>query len=440
MNNGLAPLCSRGSVFARSVPVIANFLHKVRMSLAAFNPLGAVCAAAHYYITALLMLSTTALLGTVRLVERRGQDKRELDPHRQIEISKLIESMPEAVFIFDEQGKVIEANSAAVQMFGVSANEIKNFSAVDISTYLAARGQDPGSNDMVVKRALLGDMVRQERRTLALPRENSAVEALVSANPIRDDASRVVGALIVVRDITELTVLQQKMADAERHNAIGKMAAGLAHDFNNVLDTISQAVSVMEIDQKRPPEEQQLIVRMIRNAVRRGSEIVGGVRGFLVGGREESDAVDLNEVLEESIELTRPLWQSSFNISIQRFFQPVRCVRANASELRRVFTNLIINSIEAMPQGGTLSVGCEQKPGRVIAFVEDTGQGIPEDQKQHIFSPYYTTKKGGTGLGLAGAERAVHAQRGEISFESHEGSGTRFSLEFPAENLREKTA
>ena len=405
-----------------------------------FNP-GALCAMTHSLSTTLLVLGSTAVLGTVRLVERRGQDKRELDPRRQIEISKLIESMPEAAFVFDDQGKVIEVNSAAAQMFGMSADEIKKSSARDISAYLAEQGQDPGCEDLVVKRALHGDTVRQERRALALPRGNAAMEALVSANPIRDDASRVVGALIVVRDITELTVLQQKMADAERHNAIGKMAAGLAHDFNNVLDTISQAVSVMEIDPKRPAEEHQLIVRMIRNAVRRGSEIVGGVRRFLVGGREEMDAVDLNEVLEESIELTRPLWQSSFNISIQRFFQPVRAVRANASELRRVFTNLIINSIEAMPHGGTLSVGCEQKPGRVIAFVEDTGQGIPDEQKQHIFSPYFTTKEGGTGLGLAGAERAVHAQQGEISFQSREGSGTRFSLEFPAEpSLYEKSA
>jgi PAS domain S-box-containing protein len=409
-------------------------------SIVSFNP-GAVCAIAHSSITTLLMMGSAAVLGTVRLVERRGHDKRELDPRRQIEISKLIESMPEAVFVFDDQAKVIEVNSAAAQMFGMTADDIKKSSAHDISGYLAAQGQETASEHMVVKRALNGDTVRQERRTLVSPRGDASMEALVSANPIRDDAGRVVGALIVVRDITELTVLQQKMAEAERHNAIGKMAAGLAHDFNNVLDTISQAVSVMEIEANRPPEEHQLIVRMIRNAVRRGSEIVGGVRRFLVGGREETDAVDLNEVLEESIELTRPLWQSNFNISIQRFFQPVRRVRANASELRRVFTNLIINSIEAMPQGGTLTVGCQQTPERVIAFVEDTGQGIPEEQKRHIFSPYFTTKKGGTGLGLSGAERLVRAQQGQISFESHEGMGTRFNLEFPAEPiLHEKSA
>ena len=86
-----------------------------------------------------------------------------------------------------------------------------------------------------------------------------------------------------------------------------------------------------------------------------------------------------------------------------------------------MFTNLIINSIEAMPSGGTLSVGCEQRPGRVIAFVEDTGQGIPDDQKQHIFSPYFTTKEGGTGLGLAGAERLCMRSAGRSAFKAMRG-------------------
>jgi two-component system cell cycle sensor histidine kinase/response regulator CckA len=403
------------------------------MSFAVLNPLGAFSAVTNQSFSALLILSLGAVIGTVRLIERRGHDKSELDPHRQIEISKLIGSMPEAVFILDAQGKVIESNSAAEQMFGLSAAEIRNLRPADISAFLAAEGTAQEPKDRVVHRALEGDTVQQERRTLVLPGEQGRVEALVSANPIRDDGGRVVGALIIVRDITELTVLQRKMAEAERHNAIGKMAAGLAHDFNNVLDTISQAVSVIEIDTNRPAEERQLVARMIRNAVRRGSEIVGGVRRFLVGMREETNSVDLNEVLEESIELTRPLWQSTHNISIQRMFQPVSPVKANASELRRVFTNLVINSIEAMPEGGTLTVGCEQKPGRVMAFVQDTGLGIPEDKKRHIFSPYFTTKEGGTGLGLAGAESAVHAQRGEITFYSREGWGTRFCLEFPVE-------
>ena len=422
----------RGRTHRRDA-LLTRFLHEVHMAVIVLNPMAAMCAFAHLPASILFILSSTALLGTVRLVERRGHSKRHLDPRRQIEISELIDSMPEAVLIFDEQGKVIEANSAAEQMFEVSAEEIKNFSPNDVSAYLAPPGQDPASQDMVVKRALHGDTVRQERRALVVPRSGVSMEALVSANPIRDESGHVVGALIVVRDITELTVLQQKMAEAERHNAIGKMAAGLAHDFNNVLETISHAVSVMEIDSNRSPEERQVVARMIRNAVRRGAEIVGGVRRFLVGTREETDAVDLNEVLEEAIELTRPLWQAHINISIQRFFQPIRRVRVNAGELRRVFTNLIINAIEAMPRGGVLTVGCEQKSGRVIAFVQDTGEGIPEDKKRHIFSPYFTTKAGGTGLGLAGAERVVHAQNGEISFESSEGRGTRFCLEFPSD-------
>lgn len=374
-------------------------------------------------------LSTLALAG-VHLVERRGKQKSELDPHRQIEIDTLIESMPEAMFIFDASGRMVEVNSAAERMFAARRDEIKNRCCRDVRDFLRVWGETPEGNAAVVSRTLLGETLHQERRTISLPEQSRVLEVLVSASPIRDADEAIVGALVIVRDVTELATLQRKMSDAERHTAIGKMTASVAHDFNNVLDTISQAVSVMEIDPNRPAEERQLITRMIRNAVRRGSEMIGSMRKYLTGGAEGLHLVDLNEILEEAIELTRPLWQSARNISIERRFQPVRRVHANANELRRVFTNLIINSIEAMPGGGTLSVGCEQQGSSIMAFVEDTGEGIPEDKKPHIFSPYFTTKEGGTGLGLSSAERAVRAQRGNISFDSREGEGTRFCVEF----------
>jgi hypothetical protein len=100
--------------------------------------------------------------------------------------------------------------------------------------------------------------------------------------------------------------------------------------------------------------------------------------------------------------------------------------------MRRIFTNLILNSIDAMPSGGTLIVGCEQVDGKVQAFVEDTGVGISSESRSHIFEPYYTTKNKGTGLGLSSALKVVHAQQGEIKFTSKPGNGTRFTVELPA--------
>jgi signal transduction histidine kinase len=230
--------------------------------------------------------------------------------------------------------------------------------------------------------------------------------------------------------VTELNQLQRKFADAERHHAIGQMAAGLAHDFGNVLDTIQQAAYVLEKGPERPKDERQKLVGMIHNGVRRGSEIISRVREYLRGNASRSDRVQMDYVLEEAVELTRPLWQAQ-RISVVRRFEPAMAVCANAADLRRVFTNLVVNALEAMPQGGTLTVGCAQSDRRVLAYVQDTGEGIAPEAQAKIFSPYYTTKPQGTGLGLSGAKKTLEGHGGNISFASNR-KGTRFTVELPA--------
>ncbi|HWR52657.1 MAG TPA: ATP-binding protein, partial [Bryobacteraceae bacterium] len=180
-------------------------------------------------------------------------------------------------------------------------------------------------------------------------------------------------------------------------------------------------------------EERSMILRMVRNAVKRGTDIVAGVRQYLASGTTGSDLVDMNQVLEEAVELTRPLWQAARNISIVRQFHPVSRVQVSTNDLRRAFTNLIINALEAMPGGGTLTVGCEQRDHSVVAFVADTGEGIPPERQKKIFLPYYTTKQSGTGLGLSTAQRTMAAQRGRVSFESKVGKGTKFVVELPVQ-------
>jgi PAS domain S-box-containing protein len=391
--------------------------------------------------TGIWLVSAAAVaVGFIELVERRNR-KLPLHPARQIAISTLLESMPEAVFLFDANGRTIEVNQSAERLTRIQRAELLKLSVSEIAQVVVDDTPvvpDDGSH-WPAMRALRGENVRQERRQLKLPGPNS-VEALVSANPIREPDGRIVGALVIIRDITELTQLQEHMADAEKHNVIGTMAASLTHDFNNVLDTISKAATVLELTPDRPVEERALIVRMIQNAAGRGAEIVGNVRQYLTGNQVASDSVDLNTLLEESIELTRPMWQAQRNVSIVRQFEPVPRVRANAAEVRRIFANLIINSLEAMPKGGTLIVGGESTSGAVRAFVEDTGEGIAADRQAKIFEPYYTTKKEGTGLGLSSALKVVRSHQGEITFTSKLGKGTRFVVEFPALAPNERLA
>ena len=384
----------------------------------------------HAFLSLMLCAAAGLVCGTVELVERRNR-KTPLHPARQIELATLIESMPEAVFVVDQNAEVVEANQSAERLTGLTKAQLRSLSGDEVARQVSNSEAVPVDRSQIhLYRALRGENVQQERRRLSVS-GSSTVEALISANPIREPEGRIVGALVIVRDVSELAELQEHFAETERQNAIGTMAASLTHDFNNVLDTISQAATVLEVAPERAPGERAVVLRMIQNAVKRGSEIVGNVRQFLTGNLAGSDLVDMNTLLEEAIELTRPMWQSS-RTSLLRHFQPVPRVQANAAELRRVFTNLIINAIEAMQHGGSLTVGCEYLSGKVRGFVADTGAGIPPEKFDKIFVPYFTTKEKGTGLGLSSALRAVRAQRGDITFSSKVGEGSRFVVELPA--------
>jgi signal transduction histidine kinase len=215
------------------------------------------------------------------------------------------------------------------------------------------------------------------------------------------------------------------------------MTAGLAHDFNNILGTISQAVCVLEMTEGRS-ESDRNVLDIINNAVRRGAEMINNIREYLRGHSEVPSRVKMRVLLEEVLQLTQPVLEKYPGITISHSIQESCEVCASPAELRRVFTNLILNALDAMPQGGILTILCSQNQGRVTISVSDTGAGIPIETQNRIFSPYFTTKAKGTGLGLAGARRAIQAQRGDISFESTPGKGTTFLVSLPAITDRER--
>jgi signal transduction histidine kinase len=247
---------------------------------------------------------------------------------------------------------------------------------------------------------------------------------------MRNEHGDVIAALLIARDVTELAALQRRMGDLERHLAIGQMAAALAHDFNNILAAIGQSVYLLQNGGAKTEVERRNYIDIIQNAVRRGSEIIGRVREYLRTGSGAMGPVDLRQVLQEAVELTRPLW-TKCKVQMHADLQCTPKVRANAADLRRVFTNLIINAMEAMPEGGEIHVTCHGQEGRVIATVTDSGPGIAPENRPKIFFPYFTTKQKGTGLGLSGAQKIILSQGGNISFRTELGKGTTFIVTMP---------
>ncbi len=369
----------------------------------------------------------------VYLVETRRKHQT-LVRKQWLEISTLLESMPEAVFLFDADGRIADANPAAQEMCSATREELIGSHVGILAKHLGAQqeGRPVVTERLVVARALKGERVQNEPRTLSHGRDGSPLDTLLSANPMFDEKGAIIGVLLVVKDITEISQLQRRVADTERHLAIGQMASGIAHDFNNILNTIAQTSAVLQENPGKTDEERRFYLRMIDTSVQRGAEIIRRVREYVRGGTGETAKVDVRPLLQDALELTRPMWRGVQGLSVITEFQPVSPVSANAADLRRVFTNLIMNAIQAMPQGGRLTLRCEETPGRVLASVADTGPGIPPEQQKKIFLPYYTTKATGTGLGLSTAQKILLAQGGNIRFHSDPGRGTTFTVELPA--------
>jgi PAS domain S-box-containing protein len=353
---------------------------------------------------------------------------------REVQLSTLLDSMPEAVFLVDTSSRIMEMNRAAEHLSGHSLAVMRGKHIRELGPALGVAQNGDGNPELSlgICRALRGEVVRHQRRFSGRG-GGGDIHAIVSACPVRDsrDGRELLGALVIVRDITEITELQHVVSDTERHLVVGQMAAGIAHDFSNVLNSITQAATLLDLKQEAPPSERQPYVGMIRTAATRGIEIIHRIRDTIVGSKGETSLTSAEQILEEALEMARPLWSRIPGLSVKRHYQGLVPLRGNVADLRRAFTNLIINAIQAMSHGGNLVLSCAVKHERAFFSVEDTGAGIPQDLQSKIFSPYFTTKHGGTGLGLSGAQRIIQAQGGRIFFHSEQGKGTKFYVELP---------
>ncbi len=360
----------------------------------------------------------------------------------QAELRVLLESMPEAVFIFDQDGVVAEVNAAAQRMFGYDRGDLHGLSISALMRDMGVEheGLPLQEANFAVSRALKGESIHHEQRVY-LRAGAEPMDALITAQPMQVPGKGTAGALVIIRDVTELYNLQRRLEDTERYLAIGQMAADIAHDLNNVLSTISQAAEVVEQQKNGSEADRRFFLAMIHNAVRRGSEIIQRMREYIRGGKGERLPVNVTQILREALDLTQPLLTARGTIELRMQMPPTIPVMANAPDLRRSFCNIILNAVEAMPQGGVLKVGCKQEGGKAVVAIEDTGVGISPEARSRIFSPYYTTKAKGTGLGLSGARRIVQAHGGEIRFESEPNHGTKFLVYLPLmKNEREAAA
>jgi signal transduction histidine kinase/ActR/RegA family two-component response regulator len=230
---------------------------------------------------------------------------------------------------------------------------------------------------------------------------------------------------------------QSQLVQSAKLNALGELAGGVAHDFNNILAAILGRTQLLL--QAGPEAATRRQLEVIERAAQDGAQAVRRVQEFTRLRQDEHfDALDVAEVLRGVLELTRPAWESESKrrgttLTTELELRARQPVAGNASELREVFTNLVLNAIDAMPWGGHLAIETVDVGGEVRIAVRDTGIGMSQETQARVFEPFFTTKPvTGTGLGLSVAYGIITRHHGRIEVRSEPGRGTEFIVLLPA--------
>jgi signal transduction histidine kinase/ActR/RegA family two-component response regulator len=244
--------------------------------------------------------------------------------------------------------------------------------------------------------------------------------------------------------IAEQERIREQFSQMEKLSALGELASGVAHDFNNTLAGILGRAQL--ILRTNDPEKISRGLNIIIKTAEDGAKTVKRIQDFARQRRDHDfEPVSIDQILFDVSEVTRPRWKdraeaSNVQISLDLQIRSKARVMGDESELREVLVNMVFNAVDAMPEGGQLTLAAEDVEDSVVISVGDTGTGMAPEVKSRIFDPFFTTKgKAGMGLGLAVSFGIIRRHEGSVEVESEVGAGTKFKISLPKANVAEES-
>jgi len=404
---------------------------------------------ATFVIGLLLRYNNQKLIVTeLQLRAELSEDKRKLELHSdslagELKISgqkyrALFDNANDGIAVLDRTGVITDANLRFCELHGFECEPVlgTNFRLLEIES-------TRGEIDDRLKRILNHESLVYEAEHYR--KDGTRIRLEISSRAI--DIGGVPHIQSFFRDITEKMKLQEQVLQSQKMEAMGVLAGGIAHDFNNVLTAILGHTEVLRRHVKSD-EFGNRSIKTIEDAARRAGQMVSKLLSFARKESLELVPTELNAVVTDTVELLgRALIER--DIAVQVALDPrVPAVSGDSIHLEQVIANLVMNSMDAMPGGGTITISTVQRQlghdtpqvspflpagNYVVLTIRDTGTGIPRELMERIFDPFYTTKPAGkgTGLGLAMAYGIVKSHKGEIRVDSREGGGATFEIYLP---------
>jgi PAS domain S-box-containing protein len=383
-----------------------------------------------------------------KLRKDRDVSERELRESQQQFLS-IIQGAPYGIYRADTNGRILMTNPALVRMLGYEAESDVLKLNLKADVYVNAK-EWRAMEDLEQPGALRGSEVSWRRKdggTMVVRIAGRRLEADVLGLPVYE---------VFVQDITEQRILEQQFQQAQKMEAIGRLAGGVAHDFNNLLMIIRGCAELLD-HHKAEPAKIAGYIKQINDATSIAASVVQQLMAFSRKQVPERNDIDFNTVLRD----LRRMLPRLLGEDIQIVFSPGQTldrVSADRAQIEQIILNLAVNARDAMPVGGKLLLetsnvflntpqierrGVELPPGRyVMLSVSDSGTGMDEETQSHIFEPFFTTKEHGkgTGLGLATVYGIVKESRGSIIVDSELGKGTMFRIYFPSVTAAKEAA
>jgi len=372
----------------------------------------------------------------------------------------ILEATGEGIFGLDMDGHIVFINPAAATMLDVEVAQVVGAPVETVLRQLEAEGAPIPLEEWPIFAPLADGRARRATDEIFARRNGSYFSVDYVTTPMIE-RSRLTGIVVSFNDVTErhrsaaalqrshgqledaiaeLKATQRQMMQQERLRAVGQMASGIAHDFNNTLSPIVGFSELLLHGRETADDQRDRYLQLINTAAQDAAAVVRRL-GDLYRERPESDmhaAANIARCIEQAVALTQPRWRTQAQAKgvmidvTTEVVDGLPLVAADGAQMREMLTNLIFNAVDAMPQGGTITLRARWEGDQVIVEVSDTGTGMSEEVRQRCLEPFFSTKgKQGTGLGLALVSMIVERHGGTMAVDSRMDHGTTIVARLP---------
>jgi PAS domain S-box-containing protein len=376
--------------------------------------------ASRLVISAILIIGAMVILAIERKLRRM-----------RLVAAEVFARMERGVITVDRRGTITVINPAAARFLMLDGDHVgkplSGISSADVP--LVAMVEEAASEPAI------------RERDFVLQRGGRTQRIRADSHVLEDAAGTRLGCVIMLRDVTQRYLEEQRLQRIERLQNLGLLAAGLIHEIGNPLTALGIHVRLLEerLEACGAMASAAELIEVLESEIER-------LDGVLVEFRDYADLqtlamrpTDVVSILERVSRLIRPqATRQSVRVELRKPVPPLPLVTLDADKFAQSVLNLAVNALEAMPSGGEMTVGAERHDGSVAVRVSDTGPGIAAEVRENLFKPYVTTKPQGTGLGLALTEKLVILQRGQIDYHTGPG-GTSFVLTFPLASSEDRS-